>query len=94
MRVKKNRSIIVRLLVIGLSVYMVATLTSLSKELHKKYKELSELEGQYDAKQAEIDELEYLLSDGSQAALIEKAARERLGYEYPDATVYIDKSGS
>lgn len=93
-RSRKNSSIIVRLLVIGLSVYMIATLVSLWDSLHEKQEQYSELQQQLSNTQVQIDELTYLLEDGSQAALIEKAARERLGYEYSDATVYIDKSGS
>lgn len=91
---KRNGSIIVRLLVIGLSVYMIVTLATLWNTYREK---CSIYAGQLDAKEqklAKIDELKYLLAEGSETALIEKAARERLGYEYSDATVYIDKSGS
>lgn len=91
---KANRSILVRLLVIGVSVYMVITLAKLWNTLREKNAEYESLSAQKDSKQAEIDELRYILSDGSQTALIEKAARERLGYEYPDGIVYIDKSGN
>ncbi|MBE6727122.1 MAG: hypothetical protein E7562_00575 [Ruminococcaceae bacterium] len=91
---KHNRSIIVRSLVIGISVYMIITLATLWKELDEKHAEFTALEQQKALKEAQIDELKYILEEGSQTALIEKAARERLGYEYSDAIVYIDESGN
>lgn len=91
---KANRSIFVRLLVIGVSVYMIITLATLWNTLREKKAVYAAQLNQHADKQVQIDELQYILSDGSQTALIEKAARERLGYEYPDGIVYIDKSGS
>lgn len=91
---KHNRSIIVRMAVIGVSVYMIFTLATLWSELDEKRDQKKALEGQMAIKQGQIDELKYLLEEGSQTELIEKAARERLGYEYSDAIVYIDGSGN
>ncbi len=89
-----NKSIIVRLMVIVLSAYMVITLYNLWSQLDKSRAEYAALSKQYAAKQADVEELKLILQDGSTTALIEKAARERLGYEYSDAIVYIDKSGN
>ena len=91
---KPKRSIFVRLLVIGVSVYMIATLTGLWKELNEGRNKLAALQQEYAQKQADIDDLRSILSDGSQADLIEKAARDRLGYVYADEEVYIDVSGN
>jgi len=90
---KPRKSIFVRLLVIGVSVYMIATLASLWNTLDESRRELASLQQEYDSQQAHIDELRAVLEDGSQTALIEKAARERLGYVYADEEVYIDVSG-
>lgn len=90
---KPRRSIFVRLLVIGVSVYMIATLTGLWNTLAESRAKLAELEQKYAENQAEIVELKSILSEGSQAELIEKAARERLGYVYTDEEIYIDVSG-
>lgn len=35
-----------------------------------------------------------MLEDGSKTKIIEKAARERLGYVYPDEQIFIDISGN
>lgn len=91
---KPRGSIIVRGLVICVSVYMIVTLAGLWNTLNESRSRYAELQKQYAEKQAEIDELQFLLEEGSQTALIEKAARERLGYEYSDAVVYIDESGN
>jgi cell division protein FtsB len=39
------------------------------------------------------EEILYLLDSGNEKDLIEKAARERLGYYYPDEVSYQDISG-
>lgn len=91
---KPRKSIFVRLLIIGVSVYMIATLAGLWNTLSESRQKLAVLQQEYAAGQAEIDELRSILSDGSQTELIEKAARERLGYVYADEEVYIDVSGN
>ena len=90
---KPHGSIFVRLLVIGVSVYMIASLSGMWTTLHDNRIKLAKLQQDYDFEKAEIEELHDILSDGSQTELIEKAARERLGYVYADEEVYIDVSG-
>ena len=89
-----NKSIIVRLMVIALSLYMVFTLCGLWSQLSKSQAEYEALRNKNAEEQENIDSLKAILEDGSETALIEKAARERLGFEYSDAIVYIDNSGN
>lgn len=91
---KRRKSILLRLLVLGVSVYMVVTLVGLWNTLNTKEKQFASLQGQLDKEQREVDNLKSLLSDGSTAQIIEKAARERLGYVYSNEEVYIDISGN
>lgn len=93
MAAKRKKSILWRLLLIGISVYMIATLVGLWSTLNDSRAKLSELEAQAVLKQTEIDELKKLLDSGSHAELIERAARERLGYVYSDEQIFIDISG-
>ena len=93
-RKKAKKSILLRVLVLGVSVYMVATLISLWNTLSEDRATLAQLQSQYRMEQLELEELKTLLSDGSQEQIIEKAARERLGYVYSDEEIYIDISGS
>ncbi len=85
-------SIFVRVLVIGVSVYFIATLVGLCNTLNEDRATLSALTAQYNAEKAEVEELKSILADGSQKELFEKEAR-RLGYVYPDEEIYADNSG-
>lgn len=91
-KLKRRRSVIVRLVVLCFSIYMVATLMGLGNELAESNAELDkELAKKYSL-ELDIQEYEGLLKDHK--AIIEKAARERLGYVYPNEDIYIDTSGN
>lgn len=91
---KRRKSILLRLLVFGVSAYMLVTLTGLWHTLSSKEKQLSELQSQYEKEQRDVENLKSVLADGDMSQLIEKAARERLGYVYSNEEVYIDISGN
>lgn len=91
---KQRKSIILRILVLCVCVYMVVTLCSLWRDLIEKQSTLASYEAQRAEKQVQINELMHLLDDGTEAQIIEKAARERLGYVYADEQVFIDISGN
>lgn len=93
-RTKPKRSLILKLLVLGVCVYMIVTITNLWKALNEAEKLLeSEIEKSL-ALQNDIEELNLLLEDESNSQIIEKAARERLGYIKSDEQVFIDISGN
>lgn len=91
---KRKKSVIVRLIVLVVAVYMVATLIGLGNELAESRAQLAELEKKRDLEKIQIEELKALLDSDSHSAIIEKAARERLGYVYSDEEIYIDISGN
>lgn len=91
---KRKKSVIVRLIVLGVSVYMVATLINLGNQLTEDRNTLTQLQNQRDTIKLEKEELSALLDSDSHSAIIEKAARERLGYVYSDEEIYIDISGN
>lgn len=91
---KRRKSIMLRLIVLGVSVYMVIVLIGRGNELAEVKSELKEYENQRDALKLTIAEYEKLLESDSHAAIIEKAARERLGFVYSDEEIYIDISGN
>ena len=93
-RTKQKKSILLRLLVLCVSIYMIATLCSLWNELNEEKAKLSSSQKELNIKQSEIDELKNLLKSGSQEEIIEKAARERLGYVYSNEEIFIDISGN
>lgn len=90
---KKQRSIIVRLLVLGVCAYMAITLGNLWNNLNEANKELKKLQQQKEIITVEIEEYKSLLN-GDEKKIIEKAARERLGFHYPEEQVFKDVSGS
>lgn len=85
---KRRASVILRLLIIAVSVYMIVTLVGLWNDLDESTATLKELESQKQKIETQIDEYRALLSDDSQKAIIEKAARERFGYAYPGEEIY------
>jgi cell division protein FtsB len=61
------------------------------RELNAEHTELKRIKA---AEEANIEELRTLLESGSKEQMIEKAARERLGYVYADEEIYVDISGN
>lgn len=94
MKTRKKKSVILRLLVLCVSFYLLFSLTDLCSELISGKKKLEDYKKQIESTDREIAEYKELLADGNEAKIIEKAARERLGYVYADEQVYIDVSGS
>ncbi len=90
---KKSKSIFLRLFVILVCGYFTVTLAGLWGSLNDSLKELESLEQQYAQEKNEVEELRAMLEAESDIPLIEKAARERLGYIYSDEQVFIDISG-
>lgn len=88
MAIKRKGSIILRLTVIAISVYMIVTLIGLWNQLDESMSTLKDLQSQKEKIETQIEEYRALLSDDSQKAIIEKAARERFGYAYPGEEIY------
>ena len=91
---KQKRSIILKLIIVAFCVYMVATLSNLWSTLNQSQQELKELQTQKKNEENSIQELKEILKDDSNKQIIEKAARERLGYIYSDEQIFIDISGN
>ena len=61
---RKNKSILLRLLVLGVGIYMIVTLSSLLNTLNESRKKLEELKAEQASTQNDIDELTAILADG------------------------------
>ncbi len=94
MAAKKKKSILLRVLLLVFAGYMIFRLGSLQVEMISLKKEYKAEQAKVDKLNLEIDELKHLLDKGSEAEIIEKAARERLGYVFSDEQVFIDISGN
>lgn len=93
-KVRKKKSLILRLLILLVCGYFTVTLANLWSELNESRNELAILEAQRANMSQEIEEYKALLESDSNKEIIEKAARERLGYIYSDEQVFIDISGN
>lgn len=91
---RRRKSIFLRLFVLGVAGYFIFSGMGTLNKLNEEKKRLAELEAERDEKQAQVDEIRALLDEGSRSELIERAARERLGYVFADEEIYIDISGS
>lgn len=93
-KTKKKKSLILRILILGVCVYMIATLANLWTTLNESKSRLDSLKKEYQTTQNDIEELKAMLKDELNNEIIEKAARERLGYIYSDEQIFIDISGN
>ncbi len=91
---KTRKSFMMRLCVFGFAGYLVVTLIQLQVEISQRQKELEEVKQQVEEQRIENKELERILMSDSDEKYIERIAREKLGFAYPDERVLIDVSGS
>ena len=90
----ENRSILLCILIIAFCVYMFFSLGGLYKELCESRETLAGVNAQIDKTEDRIEESKNLLENGTEQELIEKAARDRLGFVYPNEQVFVDISGN
>lgn len=90
---KKQKSILLRIFILFVCGYFAVTLGGLWGKLNDSVEELEDLKAQLAEEENEVEELREVLNADSNIPLIEKAARERLGYIYSDEQVFVDISG-
>ena len=73
--------------------YLVAGLVFNQVDIVAKQKELQDLENQLEQQRQQNDELERVLESGSDQEIIERVARDKLGYAKPNERVFIDVTG-
>lgn len=73
--------------------YLVAGLVFNQVDIAAKQKELQDLENQLEQQRQQNDELERVLESGSDLEIIERVARDKLGYAKPNERVFIDVTG-
>ena len=93
-KARAERSIILKVACLGVCIYLIATLFNLWSVLDEKMAEKEAVLAQKEALEVDIAELKVMLADESNAQIIEKAARDRLGYIFSDEQVFVDISGN
>ena len=73
--------------------YLVAGLVFNQVDIAAKQKELQDLENQLEQQRQQNDELERVRESGSDQEIIERVARDKLGYAKPNERVFIDVTG-
>lgn len=93
-RRKQRGSLLTRLAVFCFVGYIAATLIGMQLEVLSKRRELESLQQGIEQQELLNAETERLLSLSSDEEYIERIARDRLGFAYPDERVFIDRSGN
>ncbi len=90
---KRKNSILLKLLLLGFLVYITISLGSLQVEFINSRKELKKIESEKQKVSESIENLTALL-EGDEKDIIERAARDKLGYVYEDEQVFTDLAGN
>ncbi len=91
---KNSGSVLLKVFVLFVCCYFVFSLVNLWGKYNSNKKELISKQQELELVENEVAELKAMLEDDSNTPLIEKAARDRLGYIYSDETVFVDISGN
>ena len=96
MRRKKHflSGLMLRAAAVCVGAYLIVGIVVNQVSISSKQQALDSVQQQLEAQQAENEELERVLTGGSEEEIVERVARDRLGYARPDERVFVDVSGS
>ena len=83
-----------RIIIVCVCVYLIIPIFDLYSQLRENKTQLDALNAESIRLEMEVDELNVLMELGSEREIIEKAARERLNYAYPNEQIFVDISGN
>ncbi|MEG1125920.1 MAG: septum formation initiator family protein [Oscillospiraceae bacterium] len=89
----KLTSLLVRLGACVLSLYLVVSLITTQVEIVANRNQLLSVHQEIEIQKAQNTEIKRVLETSSEDELIERIARDRLGYARPDERVFVDMSG-
>lgn len=88
---KKNKKIYKKLLILGISIYVIFTLINQQKTLNQYGQESIELASKIEEEKKYKEQLAKKKEDVTSLDFIEQMAREKLDMYYPNERVYIDR---
>ena len=88
---KKNKKIYKKLLILGISIYVIFTLINQQKTLNQYTKNGQELSQKIEEQKETKEELAKKKEDVNSLEFIEQMAREKLDMYYPNERVYVDR---
>lgn len=86
---KRYKNVFIRVALLFVLLHFTNTCIQLLFDYRDSYKEEIKLNQQVVELQREVDSLKNLLETSTEKEMIEKAARERFDYVYPNETIYI-----
>ena len=96
-RTKSNNAskrVVFKISIVLLAFYLVYSMISLQAQLVSSRKILAQKQEEISALKVSNKELESLLKNGSHNELVERAAREKLGFVYANEEIYEDIKGN
>ena len=84
-----HKSIVLRVLVVTVCLYLLMSVGTLYKEYESKKAELAEIEAMIKESQLNVEEMNNLLENGTEKEIMEKELL-RNGYSYPGVKIYKD----
>lgn len=89
-----GKRIVFKFSIVLLAFYLVYSMISLQTQLVDSRKTLVQKQEEISALKVSNAELESLLKNGSHDELVERAAREKLGFVYANEEIYEDIKGN
>lgn len=93
-RKKRKANWLVRFFMLCFVGYVAASLIGMQVEVTAKRRQLLALQQSVEQQKRINDETQRLLSGENDEDYIERVARDKLGYAYPDEKIFIDRSGN
>lgn len=91
---KTRKSFLGRVCALVFACYFAFVILGLQIEISQRKARLDELEQKIEQQFIENAELKRILANGTDEEYVERIAREKLGFAYPDERVLVDVSGS
>ncbi len=89
-----SKRVVFKVSIVLLAFYLVYSMISLQAQLVSSRKVLAQKQEEISALKISNKELESLLENGSHDELVERAAREKLGFVYANEEIYVDIKGN
>jgi len=92
-RRKRKSGFLVKIITLSFVACAAVSFIHSQSEVASKRRELAALNESIELQQTENDEVRRILDGDNDLEYIERIAREKLGYAYPDEKIFIDRSG-
>jgi cell division protein FtsB len=87
---KKKSSLVLKLFVIVFAVYAFYRFADFRIDIAERQKELATLESQIEEQKQKNAELSHILNSETDDEYMEKIARDKLGYAFPNERIFIN----